>query len=81
MELIRHTVEFIKRKPYGNKLLIKVKDEVKLVIDATSEYEPCDRQIIIEQNKKNTVRHAYFREYLADTVKSYAQNCLRAPAE
>ena len=65
MELVRHTVEFIKRKPYGNKLLIKVKDEVKLVIDATSEYKPCDRQKIIEQNKKNTVRHAYFREYLA----------------
>ena len=59
------TIEFIKRKPYGKKLLIKVKDEVKLVIDATSEYEPCDRQKIIEQNKKNTVRHAYFREYLA----------------
>ena len=35
MELVRHTIEFIKRKPYGNKLLIKVKDEVKLVIDAT----------------------------------------------
>mgnify|MGYP002316938279 CR=1 FL=1 len=65
MELIRHTVEFIKRKPYGNKLLIKVKDEVKLVIDATPGYEPYDRQKIIEQNKKNTVRHAYFREYLA----------------
>lgn len=36
MELVRHTVEFIKRKPYGNKLLIKVKDEVKLVIDTHS---------------------------------------------
>lgn len=65
MELVRHTVEFIKRKPYGNNLLIKVKDEVKLVIDATPGYEPYDRQKIIEQNKKNTVRHAYFREYLA----------------
>ena len=65
MALVRHTVEFIKRKPYGNKLLIKVKDEVKLVIDATPGYEPYDRQKIIEQNKKNTVRHAYFREYLA----------------
>lgn len=65
MELVRHTIEFIKRKPYGNKLLIKVKDEVKLVIDATPGYEPYDRQKIIEQNKKNTVRHAYFREYLA----------------
>lgn len=65
MELVRHTIEFIKRKPYGNNLLIKVKDEVKLVIDATPGYELYDRQRIIEQNKKNTVRHAYFREYLA----------------
>lgn len=65
MELVRHTIEFIKRKPYGNNLLVKVKDEVKLVIDATPGYEPYDRQRIIEKNKKNTIRHAYFREYLA----------------
>lgn len=65
MELVRHTIEFIKRKPYGTKILVKVKDEVKLVIDATPGYEPYDRQRIIEQNKKNSVRHAYFREYLA----------------
>ena len=65
MELIRHTIEFIKGKPYGNHLLVKVKDEVKLVIDATPGYEVYDRQKIIDQNKKNTVRHAYFREYLA----------------
>ncbi|MDU6265100.1 MAG: hypothetical protein E6600_11430 [Anaerocolumna aminovalerica] len=64
MELVRHTIEFIKRKPYGDNLLVKVKDEVKLVIEATPGYEPYDRQRIIEQNKKNTVRHAYFREYL-----------------
>ena len=65
MELVRHTVEFVKRKPYGNNLLVKVKDEVKLVVNATPGYEPYDRKKIIEQNKKNTVRHAYFREYLA----------------
>lgn len=65
MELIRHTVEFIKGKPYGNSLLIKVKDEVKLVINATPGYKAYDRQKVIEDNKKNTVRHAYFREYLA----------------
>ena len=65
MELVRHTIEFIKRKPYGNKLLIKVRDEVELVIGATPEYKPYDRRKIIEQNKKNAVRHAYFREYLA----------------
>lgn len=65
MELVRHTLEFIKRKPYGNNLLIKVKDESKLVITATPKYEPYDRQKIIDQNKKHIVRHAYFREYRA----------------
>ena len=65
MELIRHTIEFIKRKPYGNNLLIRVKDEVKLVVAATQNYEPYDRQRVININKKNTVRHAYFSEYLA----------------
>lgn len=64
-ELVRHTIEFIKRMPYGGSLLIKIKDEVKLVIDATPQYQPYDRQRIIEQNKKNAVRHAYFWEYLA----------------
>ena len=65
MELIRHTIEYIKRKPYGNNLLTKVKDEVKTVVEATPDYETYDRQRIIDSNKKNPVRHAYFREYLA----------------
>lgn len=65
MELVRHTIEFIKRKPYGNKLLYKVKDEVKLVIDATPNYEPFDKMKTIIENKQNTVRHAFFREYRA----------------
>ncbi len=65
MELVRHTIEYIKRKPYGNNLLTKVKDEVKQVIEATPDYETYDRQRIIGINKKNPIRHAYFREYLA----------------
>lgn len=65
MELVRHTIEFIKKKPYGNSILIKVKDEVRLVVDATPKYEPCDRQKIVAGNKENTVRHAYYREYRA----------------
>ena len=63
MELIRHTIEYIKRKPYGNNLLTKVKDEIKLVVKATPDYETYDRQRIIDSNKRNPVRHAYFREY------------------
>lgn len=65
MELVRHTIEFIKGKPYGKNLLIRVKDEVRLVVEATPCYEQYDRQKIVEANKKNNARHAYFREYLA----------------
>ena len=65
LELIRHTIEFIKRKPYGNRLLSQVKDEVKLVVEVTSEYQTHDRAQIINENKKNVVRHAFFREYRA----------------
>ena len=65
LELIRHTIEHIKRKPYGNKLLSQVKDEVKQVIEVTQDYEPYDRRKIINDNKKNVVRHAFFREYRA----------------
>ena len=63
MQLIRHTVEFIKNKPYGHKLLARVKDEIKQVIDATPTYEAKNRVRIIAENKKNTVRHAFYHEY------------------
>lgn len=43
-ELIRHTIEFIKKKPFGNHLLFKVKDEVNLILASTPRYELCDRQ-------------------------------------
>ena len=65
MELIRHTIEFIKRKPFGNTLLAKVKDEAALVISATPSYALFARQKIIEANRKSAIRHAYFREYRA----------------
>lgn len=64
-ELIRHTIEYIKRKPYGNKILSQVQDEVRLVIDITTSYELYDRQRVIEKNKKFLVHHAYYHEYLA----------------
>lgn len=64
-ELVRHTIEFVKRKPYGGHLLVEVKDEVKLVVEATPTYELYDRQRVVEANKKNAIRHAYFQEYLA----------------
>lgn len=65
LELVRHTIDYIKKKPYGNNLLAKVRNQVKLITDATPGFEQCDRQKIIEANQKNPVRHAYFREYHA----------------
>ena len=65
MQLIRHTIEFIKNTPYGNNLLQKVKNEVTSVIGATNGYEYYDRKTIIIENKKNPIRHAYYREYRA----------------
>ncbi len=64
-ELVRHTIEFIKRKPYGNQLLVKVKDEVQLIVDATQQYELYDRRKVITDNSHNPIRHAYYREYRA----------------
>lgn len=65
MELVRHTIEFIKTNPYGNNLLRRVKDEVKSVVAATNDYEFYDRRNIILENRKRPIRHAYFREYRA----------------
>lgn len=65
MELIRHTIEFIKSKSYGSIILSDIKEELKLIVNATQSYRTCDRQKIIQQNKKNPIRHAYFREYSA----------------
>ena len=65
MELIRHTIEFVKSKSYGSIILSDIKEELKLIVNATQSYRACDRQKIIEQNKKNPIRHAYFREYSA----------------
>lgn len=64
-ELIRHTIEFIKKKPLGAKLLVKVKDEVKLIVESTSSFDQYERQKIIELNKKRVIKHAYFHEYFA----------------
>lgn len=63
VELVRHTIEFIKKKSYGNNLLAKVKEEVKLVVNATPRYELYDRRKIVSKNKQNPLRHAYYREY------------------
>ena len=63
MELIRHTIEYIKGKSYGYALLKNVKDEVKLIVESTQGYCASERRTIIEENKKNKPSHAYYHEY------------------
>ncbi|MCD7731939.1 MAG: McrC family protein [Oscillospiraceae bacterium] len=62
-ELIRHTIEFIRCKPIGRCILSKVRDEVGLIVDATPKYNRNDRTRVIADNKKNAIRHSYYREY------------------
>ena len=62
-ELIRHTIEYIKGKPYGKKILSKVQDEVNQIVETTSRYEFFDRAKVIHENKKKTIKNAYFHEY------------------
>lgn len=63
MELIRHTIEFIKKKPYGKRILIKVKDEIAVITEITKKYNSYEKEKIIIKNKKNIIRHAYYNEY------------------
>ncbi|MCS4487583.1 5-methylcytosine restriction system specificity protein McrC [Streptococcus sciuri] len=63
MELIRHTIEFIKRKSCGETLLRTVKVEIKAVVAATKEYTPQNKKKIIQINKKQPIVHAFYHEY------------------
>lgn len=63
MQLIRHTIEFIKKKPYGNPILQEAKEEVSAVVEVTRKYESAYRRQVMVENKKQPIRHAYFHEY------------------
>ena len=65
MELVRHTVEYIRKKPYGKSILLKAKDEVNAVVNATPKYQLLDRKSVITDNLHTPIRHAYYREYRA----------------
>ncbi len=63
MQLIRHTIEFIKTKNNGQSFLANAKDEVAKVIEATPTYSQGMRRRILVQNENKPVRHAYYHEY------------------
>lgn len=63
MELVRHTIEFIKTKPYGQSLLASMKDNPKKIVDATIRYKQGERQKVIIANMKNVVKSSYYHDY------------------
>ncbi len=63
MELIRHTIEYLGAKQYGQQLLSSVRDEVRMVVEATQRYDVSNRQKIVDANLKHPVRHQFYSKY------------------
>ncbi len=64
-ELIRHTVEYIKSKPYGKPLIncdLETKKCVAEILESTPSYNVYEREKIISENLK-PVNHLYFTAY------------------
>ena len=63
MQLIRHTIEYIKTQKSFGALLDSNRETIAEVTRVTSAYKLADRAKIIRINKTKPLRHAYFREY------------------
>ena len=63
MQLIRHTIEYIKNQKNFGVLLDSNRENITEITRVTSAYKLADRAKIIRMNKIKPVRHAYFREY------------------
>lgn len=64
-ELIRHTIEYIKTKPYGKELLNsdnEIKKCVQEILEATQSYNLQSREKVIAQNLK-PITHPYYTAY------------------
>lgn len=66
-QLIRHTIEFMAGKKYGQAVLSldrETKDNVKLIVSHTPSYNKNERNAIIQRNLRPKV-HPYYTEYKA----------------
>ena len=63
MQLIRHTIEYIKTQKSFGALLDSNRENITEITRATPAYKLADRAKIIRMNKIKPIRHAYFREY------------------
>lgn len=63
MQLIRHTIEYIKNQKSFGVLLDSNRENMTEITRVTPAYKLSDRAKIIRMNKIKLIRHAYFREY------------------
>ena len=64
MQLIRHTIEYIKnQKSLGRGIIYTNRENITEIIRVTHSYEQADRAKVIRRNQDKPLRHAYFREY------------------
>lgn len=63
MQLIRHTIEYIKIQKSFVALLDSNRENMAEIVRVTPSYKLADRAKIIRMNKTKSIRHAYFREY------------------
>ena len=64
MQLVRHTIEYIKnQKSLGRGIIDSNRENITEIIRVTPSYKQADRAKIIRLNQTKPLRHAYFREY------------------
>lgn len=63
MQLIRHTIEYVKNQKSFGVLLDSNRENMTEITRVTPSYKLADRAKIIRMNKIKPIRHAYFREY------------------
>ena len=64
MQLVRHTIEYIKnQKSLGRGIIDSNRENITEIIRVTPSYKLADRAKIIRRNQTKPLRHAYFLEY------------------
>ena len=63
MQLIRHTIEYIKTQKSFGVMLDSDRETIAEITRVTPAYKLADRAKIIRGNKSKPLRHAYFNEY------------------
>lgn len=64
MQLIRHTIEYIKnQKSLGRGIIYTNRENITEIIRVTPSYKQADRSKVIRLNQTKPLRHAYFRKY------------------